>query len=130
MIKSWPARRLAMRGFEQTRYDIAAQEDRCAPRTKLSIPATLRPSAARGFHTVVHDLSLGGFSASSPNRMHIGAICWLTLPGLEALQSEVIWWKGGLVGCGFAKLLSPIIHEHILGRYPAEEVESPEKSRI
>jgi hypothetical protein len=130
MIKDWPTRRCAPAGFVETPYDIASREDRCAPRTRLTIPATLRPSAAKGFHTVVHDLSLGGFSANSSSRMHIGAVCWLTLPGLEALQAEVIWWEGGGVGCAFAKLLSPIILEHILSRYPAIPDEQPGTRRI
>ena len=44
-----------------TRYAIAAQEDRCAPRTKLTIPAQFRQSGGRAFQTVVHDLSLSDF---------------------------------------------------------------------
>jgi hypothetical protein len=106
-------------------YLLAAQEDRCAPRSKVNIPASLRPSAAKSFHTVVHDLSLGGFSATALNRMHIGTICWLTLPGLESLQSEVVWWQRGMVGCGFANLLSPIIHDNILARYRGDGVFRP-----
>ncbi|MGX7895518.1 PilZ domain-containing protein [Tsuneonella sp. HG222] len=99
------------------RYEIAAQEDRSAPRTKLLIPAQLRQSGGRAFQTVVHDLSLSGFSATSVSRMHIGTVCWLTLPGLEALQAEVVWWEDNLAGCAFAKLLSPIVHDNILARY-------------
>jgi len=99
------------------RYEIAAQEDRSAPRTRISIPAQLRASGARGFQTVVHDLSLSGFSCTSINRMHPGAVCWLTLPGLQAQQAEVIWWEGNLVGCAFQNLLSPIVHDNILARY-------------
>ena len=57
------------------RYDIAAQEDRSAPRTKLAIPAQLRASGARAFQTVVNDLSLSGFSATAITRMHPGAVC-------------------------------------------------------
>jgi hypothetical protein len=106
-------------------YDLAAQEDRCAPRCKVNIPASLRPSAAKSFHTIVHDLSLGGFSATALNRMHVGTICWLTLPGLESLQSEVVWWQRGMVGCAFANLLSPIIHENILTRCRGDGVFRP-----
>jgi hypothetical protein len=98
-------------------YDYAAQEDRCAPRTKLTIPATLRASGGRAFQTVVHDLSISGFSAASINRMHEGQMCWLTLPGLGALQSEVVWWDNCIVGCAFGELLSPIVHDNILQRY-------------
>ncbi|MEP5938851.1 MAG: PilZ domain-containing protein [Erythrobacter sp.] len=101
----------------QDRYQIAAQEDRCAPRTKLTIPAQLRASGGRGFQSVVHDLSISGFSAASINRMHEGQVCWLTLPGLESLQAQVVWWDNCMVGCAFMEMLSPIVHDNILQRY-------------
>lgn len=98
-------------------YEIAAQEDRSAPRTRIMIPAQLRASGMRSFQTVVNDLSLSGFSATAVNRMHVGSICWLTLPGLESLQARVVWWENGLAGCAFANLLSPIVHDNIVARY-------------
>ena len=103
--------------FTDDRYAIAAQEDRSAPRTRVSIPAALRASGAKGFQTVVHDLSLSGFSAAAINRLAPGTICWLTLPGIEALQAEVVWWNNSLVGCGFQSMLSPIVHDNILARF-------------
>ncbi len=103
-------------------YAIASQEDRSAPRTRISIPATLRPSGSKGFQTSVNDLSLSGFSAMAINRMHTGTVCWLTLPGLESLQAEVIWWNNGLVGCAFNQLLSPIVHDNILARWRGDSV--------
>jgi hypothetical protein len=101
----------------QDRYEIAAQEDRCAPRTKLTIPASLRASGGRAFQSVVHDLSISGFSAAAINRMHEGQVCWLTLPGLESLQAQVVWWDNCIVGCAFTELLSPIVHDNIIQRY-------------
>lgn len=98
-------------------YEHAAQEDRCSPRTKLTIPAQLRASGGRAFQTVVHDLSISGFSAAAISRMHEGQICWITLPGLESLQAEVVWWDNSIVGCAFMELLSPIVHDNILERY-------------
>ncbi len=100
----------------EDRYALAAQEDRSAPRSRISIAAALRQSGGRSFNTVVHDLSLSGFCAAAINRMHIGAVCWLTLPKLEALQAEVIWWDNSLVGCAFTQLLSPIVHDNVLAR--------------
>ncbi|SHN58453.1 PilZ domain-containing protein [Erythrobacter sanguineus] len=102
---------------ETDRYRLAAQEDRCAPRTRLTIPATLRASGGRAFQSVVQDLSISGFSAASINRMHEAQMCWLTLPGLESLQAEVVWWDNCIVGCAFTELLSPIVHDNILQRY-------------
>ncbi len=99
------------------RYSLAAQEDRCAPRTKLSIPAQMRASGGRRFQTVVHDLSISGFSAAAINRMHEGQVVWLTLPGLESQMGHVVWWDNCIVGCAFADLLSPIVHDDILTRY-------------
>ena len=101
-------------------YDIAAQEDRSAPRTRIMIPAQLRASGMRAFQTVVNDLSLSGFSATAVTRMHPGTVCWLTLPGLQSLQAEVIWWESSLTGCAFVNLLSPIVHDTIIARYRNE----------
>ena len=98
-------------------YELAAQEDRCAPRTRMTIPAQLRASGGRAFQTVVHDLSVSGFSSAAISRMHPGQLCWITLPGLESLQGEVIWWDNSIVGCAFMELLSPIVHDNILERY-------------
>jgi hypothetical protein len=106
--------------FSQDRYAVAAQEDRSAPRTRIAIPASLRPSGAKSVQTVVHDLSLSGFSCSSINRMHVGTVCWLQLPGLESLQAEVIWWNNSQVGCAFQNLLNPIVHDNILAKFRAD----------
>lgn len=103
-------------------YGLAAQEDRCAPRTRLTIPAQLRASGGRAFQTVVHDLSISGFSASAISRMHVGQICWITLPGLESRQAEVVWWDNSIVGCAFMELLSPIVHDNILQQYSPSTV--------
>lgn len=103
--------------IQKDAYFTAAQEDRSAPRTRVSIPATLRVSGGRGFQTVVHDLSMSGFSAAAISRIHPGSICWLTLPGIESLQAEVVWWDNSLTGCAFEKLLSPVVYENILTRW-------------
>ena len=105
-----------------SRYALAAQEDRSAPRSRVSIPATLRPSGSKGFQTVINDLSLSGFSATSINRLHPGAVVWMTIPGLESMQAQVIWWEDSMVGCAFHKLLSPIVHDNILSRWQGDGV--------
>lgn len=103
-------------------YAVAAQEDRSAPRTKLSIPAQLRPSGSKGVKTVVHDLSLSGFSCMAVNRLAPGTMVWLTLPGLEALQADVVWWEYSRVGCAFRSMLSPFVHENLLTRWAGDGV--------
>ena len=109
----------------QDRYSLAAQEDRCAPRTRITIPGQLRASGGRAFQTVVHDLSISGFSAAAINRMHEGQMCWLTLPGLESLPAQVVWWENCMVGCALSELLSPIVHDNILARYSGQGTYRP-----
>jgi PilZ domain len=101
----------------QDRYVTMAQEDRSAPRARVPIPASLRPSGAKSVQTVVNDLSLSGFSAMAVSRMHVGTICWLTLPGLGSQQAEVVWWNNGVVGCAFRNLLSPVVLDSIMAQW-------------
>jgi PilZ domain len=98
-------------------YALAAQEDRCAPRSKVSVNATLRPSGGQRFAVLVKDLSLAGFAAEAVTGMRSGAICWLTLPGLEGLQAEVVWNDGTMIGCSFAQLLNQAVLDLMLERY-------------
>lgn len=106
--------------YSRTAYDPymrAAQEDRCAPRIALKMPAMLRPSGAHGFQVVVTDLSLGGFSCEAVTGMRPGALCWLTLPGLSGLQAEVAWNDGVRVGCAFANLMNAAVLDNLVARY-------------
>ena len=100
-----------------TAYRIAAQEDRCAPRTALRVNAKLRPSGSPGFDVIVYDLSIGGFSCDAVTGMRPGSLCWLTLPGLSALQAEVIWNDGTRVGCAFANLLNEAVLRNLLLKF-------------
>ena len=106
-------------------YFAAAQEDRSAPRTRLAIPASLRPSGGRGFQTMVRDISTAGFAASAICRMHPGTICWLSMPGLETIQAEVMWWYNSVVGCGFSQMLSPLVVDNLALRWRNEGVFYP-----
>lgn len=99
------------------RYAVAAQEDRCAPRTKVMIAASLRPSGAPRFPVVVKDISLAGFAAEAVTGLRSGSLCWLTLPGFEAMQAEIVWNDGTMIGCAFARLLNPAVHNLLIARY-------------
>ncbi|OYY68353.1 MAG: hypothetical protein B7Y00_06000 [Sphingomonadales bacterium 17-56-6] len=101
------------------RYEDAAQEDRSAPRIRLKIPATMRPSGSPGFSVIVRDLSLSGVACEALTGMAAGTRVWLTLPGLAALQAKIIWNDGTIVGCEFSTLLNPAVLQDILARFPA-----------
>lgn len=102
-----------------TSYDTASQEDRCSPRLKLRMPATLRGSGAAGFTVTILDISVAGFSCEAVTSLPAGALCWLTLPGLAGYQSEVIWNNGRVVGCAFSNLMNQAVLDNVLARYRA-----------
>lgn len=99
------------------RYDVAAQEDRCAPRVRCKITAALRPSGERGFSVSVIDISVAGFSCEIVTGMKAGTLCWLTLPGLEGQQAEVIWNDGQVVGCAFDHLLNQAVLDLVIAQH-------------
>lgn len=100
-------------------YADAVQEDRCAPRTKLAIPAQLRVSGGRTFRTVVHDLSIAGFSASSIGRLHPEQACWLTLPSLQPIEARVVWWNHSIAGAAFENMLAAEVLDDLLSVWRA-----------
>jgi PilZ domain len=102
------------------RYEDAAQEDRSAPRVRLKIPASMRPSGSPGFSVVVKDMSLSGVACEALTGMTAGTRVWLTLPGLSALQAKIVWNDGTMVGCEFDTLLNPAVMQNILARFPAQ----------
>jgi hypothetical protein len=104
-------------------YGQAALEDRSAPRIKLDIPATLRPSGVTGFGVHVNNLSLSGFACEATTGMPKGARCWLGLPGLAPLQAEVVWNDGITVGCAFTDLLNQSILDAIINRFGIVETD-------
>ena len=99
------------------RYDVAAQEDRCAPRVRCKIAASLRPSGERGFSCTVVDISIAGFSCEVVTGMKPGTLCWLTLPGLQGQQAEVIWNDGLVVGCAFDHLLNQAVLDLVIAQH-------------
>jgi PilZ domain len=111
-----------MSSTQSDKYAYAAQEDRSAHRVRLSIPATFRAAGGNRFQTVVRDLSLSGFSATAITRIPVGTQCWVTLPGLDAMQAKSIWWERGLVGCALEQLLTPTEYDAVLARWRSESV--------
>jgi len=98
-------------------YEHSAQEDRCAPRRRVNIPATIRVSGGTPFHTVVHDIGAGGFAAFSADPYAEGLACWLVLPGYEAVPAQVAWWRDGRMGCAFTGLLDGEVIAEVTLRY-------------
>ncbi len=104
-------------------YAFAAEEDRCAERHKVAIPARLRFSCASSFTVEVRDLSLAGFGCDALLTMHPGTRCWLTLPGLGALEAETVRNDDRGLGCAFSSLMSPAVVDRFVAKYPRKDIE-------
>lgn len=102
-------------------YALASDEDRCAPRHRLAIPARLRFSCSSGFPVQVTDMSLAGFACDALLAAHPGTLCWLTLPSLGALEAEVIRHSNEGMGCAFKNLLNLAVLNHYVAKYPAKK---------
>lgn len=99
-------------------YATASAEDRCSPRQRLSIPARMRFSCSSSFPVEVTDMSLAGFACDALLETAPGTLCWLTLPGLGALEAEVVQHSKNGMGCAFKKLLNLAVLNHYVGKYP------------
>ena len=102
-------------------YVFAAEEDRCAVRYDVSIPAKMRFSCSPSFDVEISDISLAGFSCDALLQIQPGTLCWLTLPGLVGLEAEVVRHDNRGLGCAFAVLLNPAVLDRFIRKYPAKE---------
>ena len=98
-------------------YEYASQEDRSAQRTRIAIPGYLRAAGAKRVVTNTRDISRSGFAAIAMSRLTPNTRCWLTLPEAPALEAEVVWWEGGVVGCAFKQILEPSILKALIDRW-------------
>ncbi|HEY9091236.1 PilZ domain-containing protein [Parasphingorhabdus sp.] len=100
-------------------YALASDEDRCAVRHKVAVPAKLRFSGCSNFAVTVTDLSLAGFACDAMVQAHPGTRCWLALPGLTPLEAEVVHRNNLGLGCAFHNLLNAAVLDRFVAGYPA-----------
>tara|TARA_R110000824_G_scaffold225550_5_gene413200 strand:- start:1930 stop:2439 length:510 start_codon:yes stop_codon:yes gene_type:complete len=101
-------------------YAVASDEDRCALRHQLLIPAKMRFSCSSSFPVAVVDMSIAGFACDALVQAHPGTLCWLTLPGLGALEAEVVRHDHQGMGCAFKNMLNLAVLNHYVAKYPAK----------
>ena len=102
-------------------YAFAAEEDRCAPRQKVAVPAKLRFSGSSSFAVEVTDISLAGFACDALLQAHPGTRCWLTLPGLAPLEAEVVHRNNMGLGCALQTMLNPAVLDRFIASYPPRD---------
>jgi PilZ domain len=79
----------------------------------LVFRASLRERGASKFDITVKDLSVTGFQCETSFMLRVGGKVWLTIPGLQPLESEVVWADSYRFGCAFLSPLNAAVLDHI-----------------
>lgn len=108
-----------MASFYQTGEDVALEAPRRAERIAVRMQASLREPSFSKFDVMVSDLSTDGFRCETHYRITPGTVVWLTIPGLSALESRVVWANGKAYGCAFTQPLHVAVMEHVARMHPA-----------
>lgn len=93
---------------------MPGSEGRKAERSEVSLGAGLRQRGASGVTIQILDLSTDGFRAATHLELETGTDVWLKLPGLESLHGHVVWMRGHLLGCKFARPLHPAVLDMVV----------------
>ncbi len=103
-------------------YVYAAEEDRCAVRYPVAIPARLRFSCSQSFDVTLSDISLAGFNCDALLHAHPETRCWITMPSLGSLEAEVVRHDNRGLGCAFGVLLNPAVMDRLLAEYSTKKL--------
>ena len=99
---------------------LPTPEGRKAERRIVNLAASLREPGACLADAEVVNLSTTGFAAESSAELEPGCHVWLKLPGLEPVNSRVVWVEGRTAGFEFVTPLHTATLDLVLtaGRKP------------
>ncbi len=97
---------------------VPNQLGRRTERLDLLFMAQLRESGAGAgkFAVTIKDISVTGFRCETSFGLRLGTRVWVTIPGLNGLESIVVWKKDFTYGCKFASPLHIAVLDHIAQR--------------
>ncbi len=91
---------------------FAHRTRRQAERKPLSAIVQCRRGITRESVEVL-DISQSGARIRTLSPLRSGSVVWLRLPGLEAIQANVVWSRQFESGCEFVRALHPAVFEII-----------------
>lgn len=92
------------------------QKGRSQERRALSGTVRSRHSGSKPYPSDILDLSPGGCRVELSYTPRVGEIVWITLPGIEAIESKICWVDGFQAGVAFTKPLYPSVFDLIAQR--------------
>jgi hypothetical protein len=88
--------------------DPSSEPRRSEPRTTLEADVAMRALGSTAVEARLLNLSSRGFMAESAAFFTEGSRVWLTLPGGNRVNAEILWSRNGRVGGAFAEPIDPL----------------------
>jgi hypothetical protein len=95
---------------------MTEQKGRSQERRALAGTVRSRHAGSKGYPTEILDLSPGGCRVELSYKPKVGEMLWITLPGIEAIESKICWTDGFMAGVAFTKALYPSVFDLIAQR--------------
>lgn len=102
-----------MTSYSSSQNDDQYFNDRQFIRKQVSIDAYVRPLGGGKSLVKVLDVSETGFRMESAVTFDLHKDIFLTIPGLQSLEANIIWHRENLYGCTFLVPLHPAILDHV-----------------
>ncbi|HJQ18368.1 MAG TPA: PilZ domain-containing protein [Allosphingosinicella sp.] len=90
--------------------------ERKAARIALRTYVHLRKSGYHKTEVSLLDVSERGCQVELPERVAVGETVWITLPGLQPIESRVAWVREWLAGLEFKQPIYPSVFELLVSR--------------
>jgi len=98
---------------ENVKNDNEHFNDRQYARNSVTIDAFVRPLRGGKSQVKIMDVSETGFRMMTPIIYDSKIDIFLSIPGFQSLEANIIWHRGECYGCTFLVPLHPAILEHI-----------------
>ncbi|HKT15040.1 MAG TPA: PilZ domain-containing protein [Allosphingosinicella sp.] len=92
------------------------RKERKAARIELRTYVHLRKSGYHKAEVSLLDVSAQGCRVELPERVAIGETVWITLPGLQPIESRVAWAREWLAGLEFKQPIYPSVFDLLVAR--------------
>lgn len=92
------------------------KERRRTERVALDAAIDFRRAKEHRFEVRMHDLTAHGCKVTLPEQVGRKQMVWISMPGLETLQSEVRWASDWVAGIQFDRPMHPAVFDHMAAK--------------
>lgn len=95
---------------------VNQNERRCGDRVPLDAEVDFRRAKEHRYAVRLHDLTASGCRIDLPEHVTNPDQVWVTLPGLETMQSTVRWESDWVAGLEFDRPMHPAVFDHMAAK--------------